>query len=76
MDYNKMYCGDTEFDILVRQKTEAGWKMFANEHPSNNATVDIILADGTEIKGVKFQQKYLYKDEKNIGTCAIARFWK
>jgi len=76
MDYKKMYCGETELDILVRQKTQDGWKMFAHEHPKDNTLIDIILIDGTEIKNVLFQQKHLYKDEKVIGTCAISRFWK
>jgi hypothetical protein len=82
MDYNKMYCGTTKLDNLVRQKISEGWKMFAHEHPTENSKIDIIsanepsLSEGTEIKNATFQQKYLYKDGTNIGTCAGFRFWK
>jgi hypothetical protein len=76
MDYNKMYCQNDEFDTMVRQKVSEGWKMFAHEHPENDTMIDVILSAGEEIENVKFQQKYLYKDGKQIGTCAIARFWR
>jgi hypothetical protein len=76
MDYNKMYCTNDELDKMVREMTSNGWKMFAHEHPENNTVIDII--DGFQIitEGVKFQQKYLYKDGHTLGTCAGYRFWK
>lgn len=76
MDYNKMYCGETELDKMVREMTSQGWKMFIHEHPDNNSTIDIIMSDGTEIKEITFNQKFLYLNGDCVGTCAIARFWK
>ena len=76
MDYNKMYCSASELDALVRQKTSEGWKMFCHEHPENNTNINVILVAGDKIEGVKFQQKFLYKNESPLGSCAIARFWR
>jgi hypothetical protein len=76
MNYNEMYYTNSDLDILVRQKTADGWKMFAHEHPNNNTIINIIYMDGTEEKEINFNQKYLYKNGNVLGTCAICRFWK
>jgi hypothetical protein len=76
MDYNKMYCTNSDLDKLVRERVAEGWKMFAHEHPENGTIVDVVNDTEPVTENVKFQQKYLYKNGHTLGTCAIYRFWK
>jgi len=51
------------------------YNMFVNIHPENYQIITVIFSDDTKVENVEFNQKFLYKDGKCLGSCAIAKYW-
>lgn len=70
------YTDSDQTDIECAVAELKSWRYFCNEHPTESSTIDCIDISGRTNKGIKFQQKYLYKNGSCIGTCAMYPFWK